>query len=66
MYFYEFGDSALNFQLVIYTHDFSRVLQIKDYANTRIEQEFRKHGICIPFPQMAIHILDREGGLQNQ
>ena len=51
-----FGESSLNFQLVVYTNDFSMTFETKDAINTRISRRFAEEGILIPYPQREIHI----------
>jgi len=68
VYFMDFGDSALDFELRVHSPDLESFLTIKDAMHTGIDQAFRQHGIQIPFPQRDIHIrsihaplsLDRE------
>ncbi|HII77153.1 MAG TPA: mechanosensitive ion channel [Methanolinea sp.] len=54
VYFLEFGASSLNFQLVVWTNDFSMTWETKDVINTRIAKRFAEEGIEIPFPQMDV------------
>jgi len=56
VYFLEFGESSLNFQLVVHTNDFSMTFETKDAINTRISRRFAEEGILIPYPQRDIHI----------
>ncbi len=57
VFFDEFGDSSLNFTLVVWTSkyiDKPRILKTELYFE--IFKQFKKEGIEIPFPQHDIHI----------
>lgn len=56
VYFLEFGDSSLNFMLLVWTNDYSMSWDAQDAINTRIYQRFAEEGVEIPFPQRDIHI----------
>jgi MscS family membrane protein len=56
VYFLEFGESSLNFTLVVWAKTFGLIWEVKDFVNTRVDQEFKEAGIEIPFPQMDIHL----------
>lgn len=56
VYFLEFGDSSLKFQLVVWTNDFAMTLETQDAINTRIARRFAEERIEIPFPQMDVHM----------
>ncbi len=56
VYFLDFGESSLNFQLVVHTNDFSMTWETKDAINTRIARRFAEEGIKIPFPQREIYL----------
>ena len=56
VWFREFGDSSLNFELLVWTnepnlHDF-----IRSDINFEIDKAFRENGIQIPFPQHDLHL----------
>jgi len=51
-----FGDSALNFELLVWIEDPNQVVLIKSNLNFRINKIFTEHNINIPFPQMDLHI----------
>lgn len=55
--FIDFGNSSLDFQLFFWTSNTFRVENIKSKLRFKIDQEFRKNDIRIPFPQRDIHIL---------
>ncbi len=56
VYFWEFGDSSLNFRLDVYIKDIDRRRTVRSEINFAIDEAFREHGITIPFPQRDIHI----------
>jgi MscS family membrane protein len=56
VYFLEFGESSLNFTLVVWARTFGLIWEVQDFINTRVEEEFRKAGIEIPFPQMDVNL----------
>ncbi len=49
VYFLEFGESSKNGQLILWTINFDKVLEVKDYVNSQIDDRFHKEGIEIPF-----------------
>ena len=54
--FLEFGDSSLNFDLLVWINDASRQYIIRSALNFAIVKAFREQGITIPFPQRDLHI----------
>ena len=54
--FNEFGDSSLNFELLIWSDDPPGHLQLRSRLNYAIDAKFREHGVEIPFPQRVVHI----------
>ena len=54
--FLAFGDSALNFDLLAWTRDPLRQIDIKSDVHYLIEANFRRYQIEIPFPQRDINI----------
>jgi potassium efflux system protein len=60
--FLSFGDSSLDFRLLVWTANPRRHPQIKSDINYRIRQLFLEEGIEIPNPQRDIYI--RDGRLQ--
>jgi len=54
--FMGFGDSALNFEVRSYIGTIDHYLSARDEINNAIDQEFRKAGIEIAFPQRDIHV----------
>jgi len=60
LWFQEFGDSSLNFNLLIWTRDPRKQYQLKSELNYRIEASLRRYKIEIPFPQRDLHIKSPE------
>jgi len=55
--FEEYGDSSLNFNLLVWTREFiTRPAVLRSNLNFAIQKKFREHGIEIPFPQRDLHI----------
>ena len=54
--FLEFGDSSLNFVLLVWINDASRQYIIRSELNFAVVRAFREQGITIPFPQRDLHI----------
>lgn len=56
VWFTEFGNSSLNFELLVWTDEpiYHRVLRSR--LNYAIDAAFRRNGIQIPFPQHDLHI----------
>lgn len=55
--FSNFGESSLDFQLFFWTLKTFRVENIKSSLRFRIDNEFKKNDIRIPFPQRDVHVL---------
>lgn len=56
VWFNEFGDSSLNFELLVWIPDPKRRPDIISELNKGIDEIFRKNKIEIPFPQRDLHI----------
>lgn len=54
--FKEFGDSALNFEILFWSNRFWGIEQIKSDIRFGIDKKFKEHNIEIPFPQMDVHL----------
>ncbi len=54
--FLEFGDSSLNFVLLVWINDASRQYFVRSDLNFAVVKAFREQGITIPFPQRDLHI----------
>lgn len=53
--FNEFGDSSLNFRLLVWVL-FENGLSVKSDLSVAIDKAFKKHQIEIPFPQLDLHM----------
>ena len=54
----EFGESALMFNLMVWTHDFAdRRGALKSRINFAVWEIFKKNQINFPYPQMDIHMI---------
>ncbi|MGB3238817.1 MAG: mechanosensitive ion channel domain-containing protein [Geitlerinemataceae cyanobacterium] len=60
VWFTGFGDSSLNFELLVWIESPPDKEVIQSSLNFRIEDEFRKRDISIPFPQRDIWIRQSE------
>lgn len=56
VWFKGFGDSALEFELLVWIAQPSKHLRIKSDIYFRIEEALRRHKIEIPFPQQDLHL----------
>ncbi len=57
VWFEEFGDSSLNFNLMVWTSQYvQRPRNLKSQLYYEIFRKFREHNIEIPFPQRDLHI----------
>jgi small-conductance mechanosensitive channel len=56
VFFSGFGDSSLDFTLLVWTREPRRQYQIKSDLNFRIEAILRERGITVPFPQRDLHL----------
>jgi len=61
--FLGFGDNSLNFELRIFIDDPMKRFRISHQLHTAIDEEFRRAGIVIAFPQRDVH-LDQIGRLE--
>jgi len=55
-YFDGFGESALNFTLHCWTHDFGNWLSIRSGIVLNLHDALKEAGISIPFPQRDVRI----------
>lgn len=74
VWFDEFGDSSLNFKLMVWTMKYvQRPELLKSQLYYEIFAKFKKHNIEIPFPQRDLHLrsgelpvlMKKENGLAN-
>ena len=54
--FQQFGDSSLDFDLIIYVRDKNYMFQVRSELHYAIFELFKKEGIEIPFPQRDLNI----------
>jgi potassium efflux system protein len=54
--FLEFGESSLNFELRVFVSSVEYLLKVRHQLHKAIDQEFRRAGIEIAFPQRDIHV----------
>ena len=52
--FIDFGNSALDFELHFWSHEFIRIENVKSDMRFKIDQAFRENGVTIPFPQRDV------------
>ena len=58
--FLEFGESSLNFELLVWIPDLTQgARKIKSNINYIIFDTLSQHGIEIPYPQLDVHIRDK-------
>ncbi|MBN1117535.1 MAG: mechanosensitive ion channel [Bacteroidales bacterium] len=60
VFFRDFGNSSLDFELLFYTNNTFRVERIKSDLRYSIDRAFRKNGITIPFPQRDVHVIPQK------
>ncbi len=56
IFFFEFGDSSLNFRVLAYVADISERFSTLSDLHFTIDESFREHDIEIPFPQRDLHL----------
>lgn len=56
VYFLEFAESSLNFQLIVWCNEYTKIWDTKDAINTLINERFAGEGIVVPFPQRDVHL----------
>ncbi|MEO0827926.1 MAG: mechanosensitive ion channel domain-containing protein [Cyanobacteria bacterium J06635_15] len=70
VWFQGFGESALNFEVMVWTGEPRKQFRVRSDLNYEIETSLRHHGIEIPFPQRDLHLrspqLDELVGLLKQ
>jgi len=59
VFFLEFAESSLNLQMIVWTEKYTMTYEIRDFINCRIQTEFEREGIEIPFPQMDVHMKNK-------
>ncbi|MEP2239653.1 MAG: mechanosensitive ion channel domain-containing protein, partial [Maribacter sp.] len=63
--FEDFGDSALVFAVNFYITDSFTDPRVKSEVRYKIDAEFRKHNISIPFPQRDVYLY-QQGAAQSK
>ncbi len=56
VWFQGFGESALNFDLLVWTGDPKKQFKVKSDLNYRIEASLRRYEIEVPFPQRDLRV----------
>lgn len=56
VWFQSFGDSALNFEIMVWTGEPRKQFRVRSDLNYAIEASLRRYGIEIPFPQQDLHL----------
>ncbi|WP_200867405.1 mechanosensitive ion channel domain-containing protein [Leptolyngbya sp. Heron Island J] len=56
IWFQSFGDSSLNFEIMVWTGDPRKQFRVKSDLNYAIEDSLRRHGLEVPFPQQDLHL----------
>ncbi|MFH0861003.1 MAG: mechanosensitive ion channel family protein [Candidatus Altiarchaeota archaeon] len=56
VYFTEFADSSLNFDIVFWVDDFRKKPEVIDEINTKINKRFQEEGIEIPYPTRTVYL----------
>ena len=51
-----FGESALEFQILFYSNNIFRIEKVKSEIRQTISKNFKKNNITIPFPQLDLHL----------
>ena len=62
--FMGFGDSSLNFEIRAHLSDVDNIFIVRSEILQEVDQQFRKAGVEIPFPQRDLHLrsVDDEAG----
>jgi small-conductance mechanosensitive channel len=61
VFFKGFGNSSLDLDLLVWTAEPSKHIQIKSELYFKIEEKFRKYDVEVPFPQQDLRV--RSGSL---
>jgi small-conductance mechanosensitive channel len=56
VWFKQFGDSSLQFELLVWTGDPKKQYMLRSDLNYRIEESLRRHQLEVPFPQRDLHL----------
>lgn len=58
--FNDFGDSSLNFKLIVSVRDSFRAMHPKSDLHFEIDRLFRENNVVIPFPQRDLHLYNKK------
>jgi small-conductance mechanosensitive channel len=58
--FTNFGDSSLDFKLIVTLNNSFEAAMPKSDIRFEIDKQFREHNIAIPFPQRDVHIIQNK------
>jgi small-conductance mechanosensitive channel len=58
----EFGDSTLDFSLLVVINDINNALTATTALRVEIERSFREHNVTIAFPQLDVHVFNSSNG----
>ncbi len=64
--FQRFGDSSLDFDLIIYVKDKNYMFQVRSELHYSIFELFKKEGVEIPFPQRDLNIKGNSNAIVNK
>ncbi|MGD1953479.1 MAG: mechanosensitive ion channel domain-containing protein [Leptolyngbyaceae cyanobacterium] len=56
IWFQSFGDSALNFEIMVWTGEPRKQFRVTSDLNYAIEASLRQHDLEVPFPQQDLHL----------
>ncbi|MBT8327079.1 MAG: mechanosensitive ion channel [Bacteroidia bacterium] len=56
VFFRDFGDSSLNFELVFWSNHLFQIEIVKSDLRYLIDEAFRENNVTIPFPQRDLHV----------
>ncbi|MEA3292135.1 MAG: mechanosensitive ion channel [Pseudomonadota bacterium] len=62
IFFVEFGDSSLNFEVRVFVHERVNRMPVLHSLHMRLDKALRENGIEIPFPQRDLHLRSVEEG----
>ena len=61
--FHKFGDSSLEFRILFFSKEIFRIENVLSDLRFEIDEQFRKEGISIPFPQRDLHVKTVSGAI---
>lgn len=63
--FMDFGESSLNFDLLVWTNDAARIVPLASDLRFQIWDSLKRHNLEIPFPQRDLHLRSGWPGLEK-